>query len=52
MTVPPFDAQLPSTLLTNYADPSTRLQSPIKEGCWLQSSSVHPNDEDQEDAWS
>ena len=31
----------PSTWLTNYADPSTRLQSPTKEGCWLQSSSVH-----------
>ena len=37
--------------LTNYADPSTRLQSPTREGCWLQSSSVHPNDKDQEDAW-
>ena len=33
-------------------DPSTRLQSPTREGCWLQSSSVHPDDEDQEDAWS
>ena len=33
-------------------DPSTRLQSPTREGCWLQSSLVHPNDEDQEDAWS
>ena len=50
--VPPFDARLPSTWLTNYTDPSTRLQSPTREGCWLQSSSVHPNDEDQEDAWS
>jgi len=29
-----------------------RLQSPTREGCWLQSSSIHPNDEDQEDAWS
>ena len=29
-----------------------RLQSPTREGCWVQSSSVHPNDEDQEDAWS
>ena len=29
-----------------------RLQSPTREGCWLQSSSAHPNDEDQEDAWS
>ena len=33
-------------------DPNTRLQSPTKEGCWLQSSSIHPNDEDQEDVWS
>ena len=38
--------------LTNCTDPSTRLQSPTREVCWLQSSSVHPNDEDQEDAWS
>ena len=30
-----------STWLTNYTDPSTRLQSPTREGCWLQSSSVH-----------
>ena len=29
-----------------------RLQSPTREVCWLQSSSVHPNDEDQENAWS
>ena len=29
-----------------------RLQSPTREGCWLQSSSVHPHDEDLEDAWS
>ena len=42
----------PSTLLTNCADPSMRLQSPTREGCWLQSSSVNPNDEDPEDAWS
>ena len=41
-----------STWLTNYADPSTRFQSPTKEGCWLQNSLVHPNDKDQEDAWS
>ena len=41
-----------STWLTNCADPSTRLQPPTREGCLLQSSSVHPNDEDQEDAWS
>ena len=30
-----------STWLTNCADPSTRLQSPTREGCWLQSSSVY-----------
>ena len=35
VTVPLFDARLPSTWLTNYADPSTRLQSPTKKvfGC-------------------
>ena len=34
-TVPPFDARLSSTWLTNCADPSTRLQSPTKKviGC-------------------
>ena len=47
VTTSPFDARL-----TNCADPSTRLQSPIREGCWLQSFSVHPHDEDQEVAWS
>ena len=29
-----------------------RLQSPTREGCWLQSSLVHQHDKDQEDAWS
>ena len=52
VTISPFDARLPSTWLTNCADPSTWLQSPTREDCWLQSSSVHPYDEDQEDAWS
>ena len=33
-------------------DPNTRLQSPTREGCWLQSSLVHPNDKDQENVWS
>ena len=35
MTVPLFDARLPSTWLTNCVDPSTRLQSPTKKvvGC-------------------
>ena len=31
VTVPPFDARLPSTWLTNCADLSTRLQSPTKK---------------------
>ena len=52
VTISPFNARLPSTWLTNYADPNTRLQSPTREGCWLQSSSVHPLDENLEDAWS
>ena len=29
-----------------------RLQLPTREGCWLPSSLVHLDDEDQEDAWS
>ena len=37
-----FWCTAPSMWLTNCADPSTRLQSPTREGCWLQSSSVHP----------
>ena len=52
LIISPFDARLLSTWLTNYTDPSMRLQSPTREGCWLQSSSIHPYDEDQEDAWS
>ena len=47
-----FWCTTPSTWLTNCTDPSMWLQSPTREGCWLQSSSVHPNDEDQEDDWS
>ena len=52
VTISSFDAWLQNTWLTNCTDPSTRLQSPTREGCWLQSSSIHPYDEDQEDAWS
>ena len=47
-----FWCTAPSMWLINCADSSTRLQSPTREGCCLQSFSVHPNDEDQEDAWS
>ena len=41
----------PSTWLTNCADPSTQLQLPTRESYWLQSSSIHPDNEDQEDTW-
>ena len=51
VTISSFDAQLPSTWLTNCADSSTRLHSPTREGCWLQSSLVYLHDKDQEDAW-
>ena len=37
-----FWCTAPNTWLTNCADLSTRFQSPIREGCWLQSSLVHP----------
>ena len=39
-----FYCMAPSTWLTN----SMRAYSPTWERCWLQSFSVHPNDEDQE----
>ena len=48
----PFRCTIPKYVTNQYADPSTRLQSQTREGCWLQSSPVHPDDEDQEDAWS
>ena len=52
VTISHFQCTAPSTWLINCADPSTRLQSPTIESYWLQSSSVHPDDKDQEDAWS
>ena len=52
VTVSLSDARLPSMWLTNCMNPSTWLQSPIWKDYWLQCSSVHPHDEDQEDAWS
>ena len=47
-----FQCTAPSMWLTNCADPGTQLQSLTREGCWLQSSSVHLDNKDQEDAWS
>ena len=46
------DAQLPSTWLMIARIPVRDLKTQIWKDCWLQSSSVHPHDEDQEDAWS
>ena len=40
-----------STWLTNCADPTMRLQSPTRESCWLQSSSVYLDNEDRETPW-
>ena len=48
----PFWCTAPKYMTTNCVDPSTRLQSPTREGCWRQCSSIHPHDEDLEDAWS
>ena len=36
-----FWCTAPSMWLTNLANPGTQLQLPTKEGCWLQSFSVH-----------
>ena len=52
VTISHFQCTTPSMWLTNCADPSTRLQSSTKESCWLQSSLVHPDDEDKKDTWS
>ena len=52
MTVPLSDAQLPSTWLTVARIPVRDFNNTNWEDCWLQSSSVHPHDEYQEDAWS
>ena len=48
----PFRCTATKYVTNQFVDPSTRLQSLTKEGYWLQNSSVHPNNEDQEDAWS
>ena len=48
----PFWCTVPKYVTNSYANLSTRLQNTNWEDCQLQSSSVHPHDEDQEDAWS
>ena len=52
VTVPLCDARLPSTWLTVVRILVRDFKTPIWKDCWLQSSLVHPHDEDQEDAWS
>ena len=52
VTISHFQCTVPSTWLTNCTDSNTRLQSPTREGCWLQSSSIHLENEDHEVAWS
>ena len=52
VTVPLSDARLPSMWLTIAWILVRDFKTPIWKDCWLQSSSVHPYDEDQEDAWS
>ena len=50
--VPLSDARLLSTWLTVARIPVRDFNNTNWEDCRLQSSSVHPHDEDQEDAWS
>ena len=52
VTVSLSDAQLPSMWLTVAWIPVRDFKTPIWKDCWLQSSSIHPHDEDQKDAWS
>ena len=52
VTVPLSNAQLPSTWLTVAQISVCDFNNTNWEDCRLQSSSVHPHDEDQEDAWS
>ena len=41
MKISHFQCTAPNTWLTNCANPSRRLQSPTRKGCWLQNSLVH-----------
>ena len=52
VTVPLSDARLSSSWLTVARIPVRDFKTPIWKDCWLQSSLVHPHDEDQKDAWS
>ena len=52
VTVPLSDARLLSMWLTITWIPVRDFKTPNWKDCWLQSSSIHPHNEDQEDAWS
>ena len=52
VTVPLSDAWLPSTWLTVARILVCDFNNTNWEDCWLQSSSVHSHNENQEDAWS
>ena len=52
VTVPLSNARLPSMWLTVVQIPVCDFKTPIWKYCWLQSSSVHPYNDDQEDVWS
>ena len=41
----PIRCTAPKYVTNQCADPSMRLQSSTREGCWLQNSLVHPHDE-------
>ena len=52
VTVPLSNARLPGMWLKVSRIPVRDFNNTNWEDCWLQSYSVHPHDEDQEDAWS
>ena len=52
VTVPLSDTRFPSTWLTVVWIPVCDFKTPIWKDCWLQSSSVHPHEEDQKDSWT
>ena len=52
VTDPLSDTQFPSMWLMVARIPVRDFKTPIWKDCWLQSFSIHPHNEDQEDAWS
>ena len=48
----PFWCTAPKYVTNVARIPVRDFKTPIWKDCWLQSSSIHPHDEDQKDAWS